>query len=132
MNYMKFGSILLSIGAGSSAFGAAVRVNLGTAGSFAVLAGSTVTNTGDTILEGNLGVSPGTAITGFGPGIVTDGTIYAGGTAAATAESDLLAAYNFAAAEDRDRSGGTYAYARSLLFFVVGGNDGHFDPERSG
>jgi hypothetical protein len=42
-------------------------VNLGTAGSYAVLAGSTVTNTGSSVLTGNLGVWPGTAVTGFFP-----------------------------------------------------------------
>ena len=98
MNCIRSGSILLVISA-ASAFGGAVSVNLGTAGSFAVLSGSTVTNTGDTILVGNLGVSPGTAITGFGPGIVTDGAIYAGLPAATAAESDLLTAYNFASSE---------------------------------
>jgi hypothetical protein len=46
-------------------------VNLGTAGSYAVLAGSTVTNTGSSVLTGNLGVWPGTAVTGFPPGIVS-------------------------------------------------------------
>src|SRR5450759_2064667 len=68
-------------------------VVLGTAGSFAVLAGSTVTNAGNTVVNGNLGVSPGTAVTGFGPGIVTNGTIYTGvGSLAGTAQSDLTTA----------------------------------------
>ncbi len=69
---------------------------LGTAGSFAVLAGSTATNTGTTTIGGNLGVSPGTAVTGFPPGIVTPpGAIYTDtpGTAG-TAQDDLTTAYN--------------------------------------
>jgi Ice-binding-like/PEP-CTERM motif len=77
---------------------AATLVDLGTAGSFAVLAGSTVTNTGPTTIQGNVGVSPGTAITGFPPGSV-NGTIYSAGTVAAQAQSDLTTAYNFAAGE---------------------------------
>jgi type VI secretion system secreted protein VgrG len=74
----------------------ATSVNLGTAGSYAVLAGSTVTNTGSSVLTGDLGVWPGTAITGFPPGMVTGGTINAGNAAAQTAESDLTTAYNTA------------------------------------
>ena len=72
-------------------------VNLGTAGSFAVLAGSTVTNTGPTVVSGDLGVSPGNAVTGFPPGQVTNGQIHAGDATAAQAQSDLTVAYNSAA-----------------------------------
>jgi Ice-binding-like/PEP-CTERM motif len=71
-------------------------INLGTAGSYAVLAGSTVTNTGSSVLTGNLGVWPGTAVTGFPPGMVTGGTIHAGDAAAAKAQGDLTTAYNAA------------------------------------
>ncbi len=68
---------------------------LGTAASFAVLGGSTVTNTGMTVVTGNLGVSPGTAVTGFPPGIVVPpGTIHTGDAVAATAQSDNAIAYN--------------------------------------
>jgi hypothetical protein len=74
----------------------ATSINLGTAGSYAVLAGSTVTNTGSSVLTGDLGVWPGTAVTGFPPGMVTGGTINAGNAAAQTAESDLTTAYNTA------------------------------------
>jgi hypothetical protein len=63
--------------------------------SFAVLAGSTVTNTATpTVVNGNLGVSPGSAVTGFPPGVVTDGTIHAADPAAALAQSDLTTLYS--------------------------------------
>jgi hypothetical protein len=71
----------------------AQEVPLASAASFAVLGGSTVTSTGLTVLIGDLGVSPGTSITGFGPGVV-HGTIYAGGPVAAQAQADLSTAYN--------------------------------------
>lgn len=68
--------------------------NLGAANTFSVLGGSTVTNTGPTILIGDLGVSPGFAITGFPPGSVT-GTIYTGAASlAGTAHNDTITAYN--------------------------------------
>ncbi len=70
-------------------------VVLGSADTFSVLAASTVTNTGPTVLSGNLGVSPGTAITGFVPGMVINGTTYAGAAVAATAQADALAGYTF-------------------------------------
>jgi len=61
---------------------------------FAVLGGSTVTNTNTpTTVNGNLGVSPGSAVTGFPPGIVTGGTIHAADAVAAQAQSDLATLY---------------------------------------
>ena len=71
-------------------------VALGGAGAFAVLAGSTVTNTGPTALTGDLGVSPGTAVTGFPPGTLT-GATHAGNPTSAQAQTDLTTAYNDAA-----------------------------------
>ena len=75
---------------------AQLPVNLRSAALFAILGGSTVTNTGATIVTGNLGVSPGTALTGFLPGKVV-GTEHLGDPTAATAEADLTVAYNDAA-----------------------------------
>ena len=70
------------------------QISLGTAQSFAVLGGSTVTNTGASVITGNVGVSPGSAVTGFPPGIVGGGTIHAADAVAAQAQSDLTTAYN--------------------------------------
>jgi len=78
----------------SSAF---AQVNLGTSQSFAVLGGSTVTNTGPTVITGNVGVSPGSSVTGFPPGTVAGGSIHAADAVAAQAQSDLTTAYNAAA-----------------------------------
>jgi Ice-binding-like len=78
-------------------------VQLRTDFSWAVLASSTVTNSGPTVVTGNLGVSPGTAVTGFlvidgGPGLVVGGSIYQGvGSPAGVAQADLTTAYNDAA-----------------------------------
>lgn len=72
------------------------RVVLSSAGSFAVLAGSTVTSTGLTSVTGDLGVSSGTAVTGFPPGVVV-GAQHAGDPVAAQAVADLTTAYNDAA-----------------------------------
>jgi len=70
--------------------------NLGAATGFVILAGSTVTNTGLTTLTGDLGVSPGSAVTGFPPGIL-NGSQHAADAASAAAMAALTLAYNDAA-----------------------------------
>jgi hypothetical protein len=86
-------------------------VALGAASSFAVLSGSTVTSSGPTSVTGNVGVSPGTAVTGFPPGTITAGTLNAGNVAAAAAEASLTTAYDDAA-------------GRTLCAVTVAGNLG--------
>ena len=85
-------ALLAALALASSAR-AQAPVFLGAADDFAVLGASTVTNTGLTEVTGDVGVSPGTAVTGFPPGIV-NGTIYSAGAVAAQAQADLTAAYN--------------------------------------
>ena len=72
---------------------------LGTAQDFAVLAGSTVSNSGPTVISGgNVGVSPGGTITGFPPGTVAAPfALHAGDAVATQAQNDLATAYNAAA-----------------------------------
>ncbi|GAC1601196.1 MAG: hypothetical protein NVS3B6_11380 [Pseudarthrobacter sp.] len=77
---------------------AATPVGLGTAASYSVLAGTTVTNTGPTTLQGDLGVSPGRAITGFPPG-VSAGAKHPADAVALQAQSDVGIAYNSAAGQ---------------------------------
>ncbi|WP_055529593.1 ice-binding family protein [Streptomyces graminilatus] len=79
----------------------ATPVPLGTATSFAVLAGSQVTNTGPSSITGDLGVSPGTAITGFPPGTVI-GAQHSADAVALQAKSDLVTGYNNAAGQAPD------------------------------
>ncbi len=82
------------IGAPATSMAAQLPVNLGTASTFALLAGSTITSTGPTIINGDVGVHPGTTFTlGVPPAIVT-GTIHLGDPVAAQAKADLLTAYN--------------------------------------
>lgn len=75
---------------------AAASVNLGAAKSFAVLAGETITNTGATTITGDIGLAPGTAVTGF-TDVTLDGTQHLGDAVALDAKSALVTAYNDAA-----------------------------------
>jgi len=88
---------VIGVANSSSANAATPKVSLGTAADFAVLAGSTITNTGPTTITGDLGLSPGTAVTGFPPGQVV-GTSHSADAVAAQAKADLGAAYDDAAA----------------------------------
>ena len=75
---------------------AATQPRLGTATSFAVLAGSTITNTGATVITGDVGLQPGSAENGFPPGTITGGNHISDGVAL-QAKNDLITAYNDAA-----------------------------------
>jgi hypothetical protein len=74
-------------------------VNLGTSANYGILAAATVTNTGPTVITGeNLGLSPGTSVTGFPPGVLTPPAIEdVTTTSAAQAELDAAIAYNYEA-----------------------------------
>lgn len=72
------------------------KVELGASADYAVLAGSTITNTGATSVTGDMGLSPGTAIAGFPPGILV-GTLNINTILATQGKLDLMTAYNDAA-----------------------------------
>lgn len=87
---------ILTVSTAQSAFAAEAKVDLGASETYSVLAGQTVTNTGSSVLSNDLGVSPGTAITGFPPGLVL-GSTHAADANASLAQSDLVKAYDDAA-----------------------------------
>ncbi len=78
------------------ALAAESTVLLGSASSFAVLAGTGVTNTGPTVLNGDVGTCPTSAITGFPPGLIS-GANHGSDPTACGAKTDLVASYNDAA-----------------------------------
>jgi Ice-binding-like len=104
------GGLLIS----APAYAAQAKVGLGTAAAYSVLGGASVTNTGATTLQGNLGVSPGTLITGFPPGIV-GGVTHAADAPALQAQSDLATAYNDAAGRAMTANVGSTLGGKTLV-----------------
>ncbi len=87
-------AISLASASQANAFATPTTVNMGAAQSFAVLGAETVTNTGPSIISGDVGVTAGSGITGFPPGVITGSYGLHSNTAAAiAAKSDLLIAY---------------------------------------
>jgi hypothetical protein len=96
--------LLSSLLFASSALGATATVGLGTAAPFSVLAGSTVTNTGPTTMFGDLGLSPGSSVTGA-PQVL--GATHVDDAVAVGAKNALTTAYNNAASRPSSGSAGT-------------------------
>jgi Ice-binding-like len=80
----------------SSTTSAQSGVPRGTTTTFAILAGQAVTSTGLSVVNGDLGISPGTALTGFPPGVIT-GARHLGDPVAAQALADAQVEYNYLA-----------------------------------
>lgn len=107
-----------------SAQAVATSPPLGSASTFAVLGASAVTNTGASAITGDVGVSPGTSISGFPPGHLT-GTMHSADGVSTAAQADVGTAYGIASGEpcDRDLTGldlggmtltpGVYCFASS-------------------
>lgn len=68
-------------------------IPLGAADNFAILAGSGITNTGASVINGDLGLSPGTSVGGFPPGIL-NGTLHINDSVANQSKMDIIAAYD--------------------------------------
>jgi cysteine-rich repeat protein len=96
LSLLAAGACRPAVGQSTSALDQTV---LGNAQSFAVLGGSTVTSTGSTSVFGDLGVDPGLAVTGFPPGLVSNGTIQAGTAVTLQAQNDTTTAYIALAAQ---------------------------------
>jgi hypothetical protein len=122
--------IALTVGLGFIAVPAAAQaadVDLAGAGPFVVLSGSTVTNTGASMLNGDLGVAPGTSLVGFELPAVVNGATHDNDAVASQAQADLITAYDVAAGQavapandltgtdlgDRTLTAGAYRYTSS-------------------
>jgi len=77
----------------------ASKINLATVSPFVALGATTVTNTGPSVLNGDLGVAPGTSLVGFGFPAVVNGVTHDDDAVANQAQADLTTAYNVAAGQ---------------------------------
>ncbi|HYG95825.1 MAG TPA: ice-binding family protein [Solirubrobacterales bacterium] len=120
----------------------AAPVNLATAAPFAVLAGTTVTNTGPSVFNGELGLWPGTEIEGFTFPAKVNGATHVNDEVAAQAQLDLTKAYDAAAGQavepaddlsgtdlgERKLSPGAYRYTSDALLTGALTLDAEGDP----
>ena len=135
-------AVVLAAAFGAFAGPAAAQtpVNLGTASPFVVLGGQAVTNTGPSVLNGELGVSPGTALSGFGLPAVVNGATHNNDGVANQAQADLITAYDVAAGQavtadlsgtdlgNRTLTAGAYRYSSSAQLTGPLTLDGQGDP----
>lgn len=143
-NVSKYISVALMISIIIMTFGSTVsmaaelKVELGIVDDFAVVAGSTITNTGTTTINGNIGLHPGTDFDGQASVIIT-GDVHLTDGVASQAKSDLLAAYNDAAGRALNTTGselgnrllipGVYTSASSFQITGTLTLDGQNDPD---
>jgi type VI secretion system secreted protein VgrG len=97
-NWLFLVALLVALAVAGSAGAAATAVTLGTADSFAVLAGAGITNTGPTTVNGDVGTYPTPTESGAASLTIT-GTDHAGDAVTQQAKTDLVTAYNTAAGE---------------------------------
>jgi hypothetical protein len=123
-------ALLASVGllALASSVQASTAVRLGTADSYALLAGSGVTNTGPSVINGDLGSFPTPAITGFGgaPNGTVNGATHAADAAAGQAQSDLTTAYDNAAGQGPANTLATELGGQTLTPGVYSSQSGTF------
>lgn len=101
------------------------KVSLGTADNFAILAGSAITNIGSSVVNGDLGLSPGTSVTGFPPATL-NGTQHVSDTLAIQAKTSLTNTYTDASNRTPVTIIGTELGGTTLVPGVYASNAGTF------